>query len=121
MAGSTRYADLTERQKQARRDANKRYVAKNIEKWRAHGTSIRRSRKAWFQCIKERASCVRCGESHSACLDFRHRDGGAKDDLVSAMVRKGRPVAVILAEMEQCDVLCANCYRKERYNPRDDL
>jgi len=36
-------------------------------------------------------------------------------------VRKGRPVAVILAEMEQCDVLCANCYRKERYNPRDDL
>ncbi len=121
MAGYTRYADLTERQKQARRDANKRYVDKNLEKWRAHGASIRRSRRVWFQRIKERASCVRCGESHPACLDFHHRDGGAKDDLVSAMVRKGRPIAVILTEMEKCDVLCANCYRKERYNPRDDL
>lgn len=111
MAGYTRYADLTERQKQARRDANKRYVDKDLEKWRARGASIGRSRKAWFQRIKERASCVRCGESHPACLDFRHREGGAKDDLVSAMVRKGRPIAVILTEMEQCDVLCANCYR----------
>lgn len=63
-----------------------------------------------------RGGCVRCEESHPACLDFHHRDPSTKDADIATIRRFG--VKRLLAEIAKCDVLCANCHRKHHYNER---
>ncbi len=67
----------------------------------------------WFRQYKEDVSCIRCGESNSICLDFHHIDVSKKDHEISAMIGDGYSREWILAEIEKCIVLCANCHRKE--------
>lgn len=71
----------------------------------------------WFRELKSRLTCIRCGENHPATLDFHHRDPSSKVAAVSEGVRDGWKRERILAEIEKCDVLCANCHRKEHYVP----
>ena len=52
--------------------------------------------------------CVKCGENHPAALDFHHTDPTQKEIAISAATSR----KVILAEVEKCIVLCANCHRK---------
>lgn len=54
--------------------------------------------------------CEQCGESDPRVLEFHHI--GGKDMTVSAMVSGGYPIATIQAEINRCQVLCANCHRK---------
>lgn len=61
--------------------------------------------------LKQTLSSTVCGETASCCLEFHHMDPSTKDDTVSNMVGKRRWDAV-LAEIEKCVVLCANCHRK---------
>lgn len=56
-------------------------------------------------------SCARCGLTDPECLDFHHRDPGEKDFAISE--RGGVSFEELLDEMLKCDVLCANCHRKE--------
>lgn len=65
--------------------------------------------------LKSGKECVRCGEDHIACLDFHHKDENKKEfgiaDAVTDKVSKKR----ILKEIQKCEILCANCHRKEHY------
>jgi hypothetical protein len=54
--------------------------------------------------------CSRCGESDVRVLEFHHV--GEKDLAVAAMVSGGFSVERIQAEIDKCEVLCANCHRK---------
>lgn len=56
--------------------------------------------------------CVDCGESDIRCLEFDHRASAGKLDDVARMVAVVRPWRAILAEIEKCDVRCANCHRR---------
>lgn len=90
-------------------DANKSTQAERV---------LRRKKelRLWFDALKAELSCERCGENHPACLDFHHRDPTTKDSsLADVIFRKGWGKARILAEVEKCDVLCANCHRKEHF------
>lgn len=69
--------------------------------------------RAWVHGLKRDRGCAQCSETDPACLDFHHRDTAEKTATVSAMVSNGRSPDSIRAEMERCDVLCANCHRKE--------
>lgn len=73
--------------------------------------------KVWFAEIKSKLKCERCGENHPATLDFHHVDEAEKEIEVSAAVFRGNKKK-ILAEIEKCIVLCANCHRKHHYNER---
>jgi hypothetical protein len=63
----------------------------------------------------DRYDCVRCGEGDPACLDFHHV--GDKEMSISKMITDGYGQESIEAEIEKCVVLCANCHRKEHYEP----
>jgi hypothetical protein len=54
--------------------------------------------------------CISCGEADPRVLEFHHRHG--KDRSVSELVAAGYSLATIQAEIDKCDVLCANCHRK---------
>ncbi|ELZ31181.1 hypothetical protein C474_10119 [Halogeometricum pallidum JCM 14848] len=79
----------------------------------------RRARlRAWIHGIKRDRGCLRCSETDPACLDFHHRDGVEKTASVSTLVSNERSRDAIRAEIRRCDVLCANCHRKEHADYR---
>ena len=69
----------------------------------------------WYYDYKSKLSCIRCGFSHPAALDFHHRDRGDKEFDPSRM-RDSTNKKKFLLEIEKCDVLCANCHRIHHYN-----
>lgn len=56
--------------------------------------------------------CVSCGESNPVVLEFHHRDPNEKDMDITQFLSGGYSLKRIIAELEKCDVLCANCHRK---------
>lgn len=60
--------------------------------------------------------CIECGEKDPVVLEFHHRYG--KDKAVSVMVAGGYPIEKIQAEIDKCDVLCANCHRRKTMKQR---
>jgi hypothetical protein len=63
--------------------------------------------------IKAELGCQRCGENDPVCLDFHHIDELNKAFKISWGVSTALPWEDILYEIDKCDVLCANCHRKE--------
>jgi hypothetical protein len=70
----------------------------------------RKRRTELLAKIKLERGCEVCGYRRCAwSLDFHHRDPGEKSFSVGA-VNRGRTLAVVLAEVEKCDVICRNCH-----------
>lgn len=66
-------------------------------------------RTNWLLDYFEDHPCVDCGESDPVVLEFDHlRD---KDFDIGVGIRS-KNWEVILAEVEKCDVVCANCHRR---------
>jgi len=82
----------------------------------------RHNRKLIIQEYKACRPCVICGESDPVCLTFHHRDPATKKFSISQSLRVGVKLDVVIAEMEKCDIICANCHlklHKEKPVPRD--
>jgi len=74
--------------------------------------------EAWFRRYKQTLCCEVCGENHPACLDFHHIDPSQKKFSVSA--KRDRPsLKQLQEEIAKCQVLCANCHRKEHYRQKE--
>lgn len=55
--------------------------------------------------------CVDCPEKDPVVLDFDHlRD---KKDNISNMIANGLIIDKIIAEIEKCEIRCANCHRRK--------
>jgi hypothetical protein len=60
---------------------------------------------------KLRNGCTDCGyNAHAEALDFDHRPGEDKAGALSHM-SSTHGWGAIMAEIEKCDVVCANCHR----------
>lgn len=74
----------------------------------------KRHLRQWVFSVKsEIGGCIRCGESAPGCLDFHHRDPDDKLRAVNELVLFGYSKNVIRAEIEKCELLCANCHSRE--------
>lgn len=106
---------------EAVRDRRRRWEAANPDyprRWRAlhreavneqsrHYRQVRRER---VRAIKIERGCVDCGyNAHPDALDFDHRPGVVKLFNIAGGSKAGWET--ILAEIEKCDVRCANCHR----------
>ena len=85
------------------------YRAKHLERV---ARARERQRAEVKRIIAEAKSpgCARCPEVDPVCLDFHHVSG------VKIFAIGARPTAAkkrLLAEIAKCEVLCANCHRKE--------
>lgn len=58
--------------------------------------------------------CVVCGEADPVVLEFDHIDRKTKRDNIAQMITQ-REWPVILAEIEKCQVMCANCHRRKTW------
>ena len=59
--------------------------------------------------------CIDCGEADPIVLDFDHRDPTTKRNEV-ARLASTKSWPQVLAEIEKCDVRCANCHRRKTAN-----
>lgn len=74
------------------------------------------SRRAKINEIKIARGCSICGyNEHAAALDFNHVRG---DKLFTISQDTKKAWEKMLAEIEKCDVLCANCHRIHTYENR---
>lgn len=49
-------------------------------------------------------------------LDFDHRERSEKKFTIGAMIsRKSISIGALVAEIEKCDVRCANCHRRKTH------
>ena len=60
--------------------------------------------------------CLDCGENDFRVLEFDHIDRVNKRQTVSSMVCDGYSWESILAEIEKCEIRCANCHRRRTFN-----
>ncbi len=95
----------------------RRYRAENGQRMARLALQKRRAKLIqWFKGYKANLSCKKCDENHPACLVFHHRDPKTKQFQISAAVGRSFGKNTILAEIEKCDVLCANCHAKVHWN-----
>lgn len=118
----------TERRKQkflADPEGARHYFREHMTAWRAanperdkkNWTTLRRQKKAWLDAYKSEHPCRECGESHSACLDFHHRDPKEKKANLSVAIAHWS-IERLQMEVAKCDILCSNCHRKLHWQER---
>ena len=86
------------------------YYARNPD-WRRNYMAKRYAdRRALIDQIKVDRGCADCGYHEHACaLDFDHREPSGK--LFTIAEGSHWNLDRLLAEIEKCDVVCANCHR----------
>lgn len=56
--------------------------------------------------------CIDCGIDDPLVLQFDHRKGETKASDVSRLKRSAAGIKAVIAEVEKCDVRCANCHQR---------
>lgn len=77
---------------------------------------MRNRRYQEFLKLKESLSCIICGESDPACIDFHHLDENQKEYQISDLVMSREKM---VEELKKCVPVCANCHRKIHYYGSD--
>ena len=106
------------KQKEYQKKYHAKWYKENKEKVIENKKKVVAEKKKWWVEYKTTLSCIRCGSSHPAILDFHHRDGKEKENMVSRLVVNNLSKKRILAEVAKCDVLCSNCHRIEHWEKR---
>lgn len=104
----------------ARRRYRVRHAAKVRAEDRARQALIRGRLQARLDEIKLAQGCIDCGyRGHPRALDFDHREPGLKRFNVSKIIRSTQSWERIQAEIDLCDVRCANCHRIKTWEDND--
>ena len=89
---------------------NKQYYLKKAKR---RNQEIKIDIVNYIQGYLSKRSCIDCGESDIAVLEFDHRNRSNKFKAVSTLIRHGYPMNIIRREITKCDVRCANCHRRK--------
>ena len=89
---------------------NKQYYLKKAKK---RNLEIKTNIVNYLRCYLSKKSCIDCGETDIAVLEFDHRNGTKKNKAVSTLIRLGYPIDIIRKEIGKCDIRCANCHRRK--------
>ena len=77
-----------------------------------------RHRSALLAEIKATAGCQICGEQDPVVLEFHHRNREDKNFNIGN--GHSWSLEMVLTEIEKCEVLCANCHRREEWKLRQE-
>lgn len=106
-----RHTTCRECQKTVRRDWYERNREHAIAYSKQSASEIRNRNKAYVVEHLEAHPCEHCGEADPVVLEFHHlRD---KETEICRMVTNGVSIRRLDNEIKKCQVLCANCHRRE--------
>lgn len=96
-------------------EAQRQHYSRNrdamVAKARAYSDAHRVETRAFIQRLKETRPCADCGGTFPAvCMDFDHRHGSKTLNVADA-VNRGWGWERLIAEIQKCDIVCANCHR----------
>jgi len=102
------------------KDCQKIYSRNHYAKNAAQYSNYRRANTARYRARNKRIvcwflsrhACADCGEADPRVLEFDHVRG-VKHGNLSEMAAAGFSEARIMAEIEKCEVRCANCHRRK--------
>lgn len=101
---------------QGRRLTTEERVASR-QRRRARDRGRTAGRRALLAALKLDAGCSGCGYREHACaLQFHHRPGVVKVRCVGTMMTAS--IATLQAEIDKCEILCANCHAVRTYVQR---
>jgi hypothetical protein len=80
--------------------------------------AYRAEKRKKLDAIKAERGCDRCPERDPCCLDFHHIDPATKTYTISRLYAGTWSWERILQEIALCEILCANCHRKEHHERR---
>lgn len=103
------------------REYRRNWYARNQKAAKVAVRQRKREIRSWFEEYKSRLKCERCDEAHPACLEFHHREPDEKEIVISKALDWGWSVERILSEIAKCDVLCANCHRKQHWKQESEV
>lgn len=101
--------------KECNREYLKEHYNNNKEYYAVKRRKYQKSHRDWFIGIKQKLKCENCNDDRWWVLDFHHIDSMDKDDDIARMMASGKAKKIILAEIEKCKILCANCHRDLHY------
>lgn len=109
---------MVERDKLRKQIASRKYYEANKAKIKArtreHTTRIRKAVREWLHVYLLSHPCVDCGETNPVVLEFDHVRG-TKLFNVGEATSKGYSLKRVQAEVEKCEIRCANCHRQKTY------
>lgn len=72
---------------------------------------MRDKRRKMVADLKVARGCRECGyNQHPEALHFHHRDPATKEFQIARAIGQATAMHKILAEIDKCDILCANCH-----------
>ena len=84
-----------------------------LNKQREKNRRFAENRRKWLVEFKKTLKCMRCEENHPATLTFHHKESSEKSFEIGNALCLGVSLKRLKAEIEKCEVLCANCHAKE--------
>lgn len=99
---NAKYATLTRQQVFNRREAARVSHEARIE-----------AAKAYVRTYLNAHPCVDCGETDWVVLEFDHIED--KHEGIGYMMCRGLRLEKIIAEIQKCQVRCANCHRRKTF------
>ena len=99
---------------EARKATWRAYYRRYPERSKARRIASQKSNADYVDSFK--ISCIRCGNNDKRVLDFHHRGGKLKG--VATLRVAGYSKKMLLAEIEKCDCVCANCHRVIHWESR---
>ena len=99
---------------------DKQYHVEHYEKYKEHYRERAKIRHMILRTVfREKLRrfllahpCVKCGESDPVVLEFDHIDPSRKLFSISQGYMGGQPWRNVQAEIDKCQVLCANCHKR---------
>lgn len=86
-------------------------LSSDLDAFRSPRAQKRAYKWSLVQSIKTQRGCADCGyNSHGVALQFDHMDGFEKKNTVSNLIRSDYGWDAIMAEIDKCEVVCANCH-----------
>lgn len=97
----------------AQKAASQRHYKLNKQKYLERNKRYREEIRRYMRDIKEAKPCLDCGKKYPYyVMDFDHLEN--KKNLISFLASTGR-IGALKAEVEKCEVVCANCHRQRSY------
>jgi hypothetical protein len=91
----------------------------NKARRRAKVRTDRKAHVAWLNSLKEGIPCTDCGETFPPyVMEWDHLPEAVKTLVLSDARRAAFSKERILAELENCELVCANCHRERTFGPR---
>jgi hypothetical protein len=107
--------EYTRRWKKENPEKVKEWYRANRNRILAKMATQRQEALQWVIGLKQTQGCARCRNTDPEVLHFHHLHG--KKGHISTMIYTGLPLDKIKTEISKCELLCANCHRKEHWKP----